>query len=186
MNAITMYMSRGAPENVPMIIRPASKEEVRRFKNFGMSGFSTDEIIISERTPCPCVIKMGDNMVIDMPPIHIAGIMWRDELPSAKEWSEYSGAPCKLCGINLRKRGKEYCCRFHEHIGEDKSDIIKKFQKQGWDPTKWESFDETTIGGDVVREDNNDWTAAADHRIERMRGGNASSHRKKKHKSKGK
>jgi hypothetical protein len=153
MNAITMYMSKDAPKDLMMIVRPASKEEVVKFPNFGMSGFATEEIIMSERMPCPCVIKIGDSMVIDMPPIHIAGIMWRDELPSVKEWTEYSGAPCKLCGINLRKRNKEYCCRFHEHISQNKSEMMKTFQKQGWDPMKWELGDETSTGGEAVRDD---------------------------------
>jgi len=121
-----------------IIVRPATKEEVLQFPIFGVSGFSTNDIISSERVPCPCVIKIGDSMVIDMPPIHIAGIMWRYELPSTKEWSEYQGEPCKLCGINLRKINKEYCCKFHEHISRNNAKIVKTFQKQGWDPSKWE------------------------------------------------
>jgi hypothetical protein len=122
-----------------IIVRPASKKEVNQFPDLVMSGIATNELPMTERMPCPCVIKIGDSMVIDIPPAQIAGVMWRNQLPSLKEWYEYSGEPCKLCGINLRKCNKEYCCKFHEHIDQNKSEMIKTFQKKGWDPTKWES-----------------------------------------------
>src|SRR6266853_2265800 len=91
-----------------LIIRPASYEEVLKIDHL------IDEIPLTSQMPCPCVMSKVDLRVlyIGFPPHKLAGISWRQELPSFADWyvNRNTSRRCKTCGINIIWE-RRFCCK---------------------------------------------------------------------------
>lgn len=64
-----------------IILRPATHSEVLLIdKNY-------KSIQSSSKISCPCILLMGRNtMIIGFPPILIAGLQWKNEIPNLDDW----------------------------------------------------------------------------------------------------
>lgn len=114
-----------------IILRPATHSEVLLIdKNY-------KSIQSSSKISCPCILLMGRNtMIIGFPPILIAGLEWKNQIPNFDDWmnSVENVNNCKLCGSNILFKNTEFCCKFHEYT-YNKFDV-ENLNSNGWNLTK--------------------------------------------------
>jgi len=84
--------------NTPRHSRPATHKEV-----FLIDINYKSNILVSNKVPCPCVMLFkGNTLIIGIPPLHIAGIDWKEEIPTLEKWMlNDNSTNCKLCNSNI-------------------------------------------------------------------------------------